>query len=164
MNRKPFLVLGANVLIDLYTSDSTIIRLINSFIGQLILPEPVLSEVRSINKVDCSELGIVLVEPKLEQVMQAASGKGALSFQDNLCLILAKDNGWTCVTNDKLLRQRCEIENIPIFWGVELICVLVERGGLSPNQAREILLKIQKINPRYITDNIIRQALKKIGL
>jgi len=29
--------------------------------------------------------------------MLAAEKKGALSFQDNMCLILAKEHGWTCV-------------------------------------------------------------------
>ncbi len=50
------------------------------------------------------EFGIKLVEPELKHVLLAAVEKGPLSFQDKLCLILAKENGWACVTNDKPLK------------------------------------------------------------
>lgn len=84
--------------------------MIYTHVGQIYLATPVLSEINEIDEGACVELGIILVEPELEQVMLAAEKKGALSFQDNLCLILAKEHGWTCVTNDKPLRQKCEIK------------------------------------------------------
>ncbi len=95
---------------------------------------------------DCIELGIKLVEPELEQAMLAAERRGALSFQDNMCLILAKENGWTCVTNDKPLRRECKLEGIPLIWGIQLICILVESGGLPVKHAKDIILEIQKNN------------------
>lgn len=77
--------------------------MICTYVGQIILATPVLSEINQIDKCVCIELGVKLIEPKLEQVMLAAVKKGPLSFQDNICLILAKKHGWTCVTNDKPL-------------------------------------------------------------
>jgi len=128
--KKHFLILDANILIDFYKCDKTIIKLICTYVGQLYLATPVLYEINEIGDSDCAELGIIIVEPELEQVMLASEKKGSLSFQDNLCLILAKNHGWTCVTNDKPLRQMCESEGVTLIWGIELICILVESGGL----------------------------------
>jgi hypothetical protein len=137
--------------------------LICTYVGRIYLATPVLNKINQIDERDCLELGIILVEPELEQVMLAAEKKGALSFQDNLCLILAKEHGWTCVTNDKPLRQKCESEGVPLIWGIELICILVESGGLPVEHARDIILEIQKINPKYITGIIVEKAFKRLG-
>ena len=162
--KRHLLILDANILIDFYKCDRTIVKLICTHVGQIYLATPVLYEINEIDESDCIGLGIVLVEPELEQVMLASEGKGPLSFQDNLCLILAKDHGWTCVTNDKPLRQKCELEGVPLIWGIELICILVESGGLPVKHAWEIILAIKKLNPKYITDDIVEKALKRIGV
>lgn len=162
MKKRKFLILDANVLIDFIKCDKTIIRLICTYVGQIYLATPVLSEIAEIDENACLELGIILAEPELEQVNSAVVEMGPLSFQDNLCLILAKENGWTCVTNDKPLRRKCEIEEVPLIWGIELICILVESGGLPPADAKDIILEIQRINPKYITDNIVEKAFIRL--
>ena len=163
ITKSQFLILDANILIDFLKCDRTIIKLISTNVGQVYLATPVLDEISEINDSDCAELGIKLVEPELDQVMLAAEKKGSLSFQDNLCLILAKSFGWTCVTNDKPLRQKCESEGVTLIWGIELICMLVESGGLPATHAREIILAIKKINPKYITASIVEKALLRLG-
>lgn len=162
--KRQFLILDANTLIDFCQSDKTIIKLICAHVGQIYLAMPVLSEIKAINKDECISLGIKLVEPELGQVMLAAKEKGSLSFQDNICLILAKDHGWTCVTNDKPLRRECRLAGIPLLWGIQLICILAESGGLPVKYAGDIILEIQKNNPKYITNNIVQKAFKRLGL
>jgi len=162
--KRRFLILDANILIDYIQCDRSIIKLICCYVGEIYLATPVLNEINQIDENDCLELGIKLVEPELEQVMLAAGGKGPLSFQDNLCLILAKENVWTCVTNDKPLRKRCQSEGVAIIWGVELICMLVESGGLPAEDAADIILKMQEINPKYITGIIVKNAFKRLGV
>lgn len=161
--KRNLLILDANILIDFCQCDRVILKLVCRYVGQIYLATPVLNEVNQINEGDCLELGIKLVEPELEHVLLAAGNKGPLSFQDNLCLILAKENGWACVTNDKPLRKRCKDQGITIIWGVELICILVEAGGLPADDASDIILKMQEINPKYITANIVKQAFKRLG-
>lgn len=165
MKRKTrrLLILDANVLIDFCKSDKTIIKLICDYVGQIYLATPILDEINDINEDECIAFGIKLVEPELDQLIQAAGKKGSLSFQDKLCMIIAKQSGWICVTNDKPLRKMCEQEGIPLFWGIELICILVESGGLLASQARGIILDIQKLNPKYITDSIVKRAFKRLG-
>ena len=160
--RKHLLILDANVLIDFYKCDNTLIKLICSHVGQIYLSVTTLSEINEIDEGICSELGIILVEPELDQVILASAEKGPLSFQDNLCLLLAKEHGWTCVTNDKPLRRRCELKGVPLIWGIELICLLVENGGLSIEHAKAIILQIQQNNPRYITEDVVQKAFKRL--
>lgn len=112
--KRLFLILDANILIDFFKCDHTIIQLICRHVGQIFLATPVLNEIKEIDESDCIELGIILVEPELQQVMFASEKKGPLAFQDKLCLILAKEQGWTCVTNDVPLRKKCESEGVPL--------------------------------------------------
>lgn len=160
---KRFLIVDANILIDFSKSDRTVIKLICKHVGQIFLATPVLDEISEIDHGDCAELGIVLVEPELEHLLLAGQGSGPLSFQDKLCLILAKENNWTCVTNDKPLRQKCETEGVPLIWGVELICILVECCGLPKENAKAIIVKMQMANPKYITDSIVKRAFERLG-
>jgi len=156
MSEKLSLMADANVIIDYLKCDRSVIRLINSYVGQLYLATPLLNEIDEMDESNCLELEIKLVEPELHQMILASQNIGALSFQDNLCLLLAQKNGWTLVTNDKALRKRCEKEGIPLIWGIELICILVEAGGLPPDNAKKIISDIQEINP-YITNKIVKR-------
>jgi len=156
--------MDANILIDFCKCDKAITKMICQNIGQIHLTTPVLDEINEIDVDDCLEMGIILVEPELEMAILAAEQKGPLSFEDNLCLLMAKQYGWTCVTNDKPLRRKCESEGVPLFWGIELICILVEAGGCLADQAKEMILEIQKLNPKYITDSIVKNAFKRLGI
>lgn len=66
--------------------------------------------------------------------------------------------------NDKPLRRMCKKEGIPLIWGIQLICILVESGGLPVKHARDIILEIQGNNPKYITDTIVQKAFKRLGI
>ena len=162
--KKPFLILDANILIDFFKYDWALLKLISAHVGQIHLATPVLSEVDQIDESDCERFGIKLIEPALEHVISASQAKGALSFQDNLCLILAKKHGLTCVSNDKPLRSKCQDEKVPVIWGIELICILVEKDGLPVEQAKNIIKGIQESNPKYITDSIVINAFHRLGL
>lgn len=87
-----------------------------------------------------------------------------LSFQDRLCLIIAKDKGWTLVTNDRPLRKECEREGITVVWGIELVGNLVESGGLPPFIAKEIIHCIHKNNPKYSSTDVVQKAFNILGI
>lgn len=163
--KQPFLIVDANILIDYFKCDKTIIKLICTYVGPIHLATPVLSEVNEISESDCLELGITLVEPDLDQMILAGTERrGPLSFHDHLCLILSKDHGWTCVTNDKPLRRECTAEGVPLIWGIELICNLVESDGLPAEHAKDIILCIHQNNPRYIGEAIVRRAFERLQI
>src|SRR5687768_9406067 len=114
---KAVLVMDANVLIDLWEADRNAIRLISDHVGQVHVPLPVLrEEVNQIDEAEYVTLGIVPVDPPFSTAANAAARRAGLSFHDHLCLLLARDNGWTCVTNDKRLRRECAAEEVPVLW------------------------------------------------
>ncbi len=164
--RKPQhpLILDANILVDYVPCDNTVIKLISTHVGHIHVATPVLHEVKQITEHDCLNLGITLVEPQVEQLISAAHGRGPLSLQDHLCVLLAKERGWTCVTNDRPLRRECAVQGVPLIWGIELICKLVETGGLSQESAKDIILCIHQNNPRYISWDIVQSALVRLGM
>jgi hypothetical protein len=55
-DKKHFLILDANVLIDYCKSDRTIIKSICGHVGQVYLAMPVLSELSEIDEDDCLTL------------------------------------------------------------------------------------------------------------
>lgn len=98
------LVIDANVLIDYATTDESVLALAARHFGRFIVPLPVLDEVELLDAVAYERLGIEVVEPTLEQLLEAGAERGRLSFEDRLCLVVARDAGWLCVTNDRRLR------------------------------------------------------------
>lgn len=162
--QKSFLILDANVLIDIVSCDLTLLSLISEFVGPIRLATTIIDEVKALTPEVCRELGIHLVEPTLEQVIAAAEKPKPLSFQDQVCLLLAEENNWICVSNDKPLRKQCELNNVDVMWELEMLCLLVEAGGLTALQCKTIILDIQKNNPRYITDEIIKRAFHRLKI
>ena len=156
------LIIDANTLIDYLQTDSTILKLISTYIGPVTIPSPILDEVKLLTESDCVNLGLRVIEPSLERVIEAISKRGRLSFPDHLCLIVARANEWICVTNDVALRNACVKEGVQIYWGVEVICLLVERNALPALDAKEIISGIHQVNPRYINGTVVERAFARI--
>lgn len=160
---KGFLLMDASVLIDLCVADPTLVKLVSDHIGRVHVPTPVLlEEVEQVRREDWSALGIVPVEPSLETAALAAKRRPGLSFHDLLCLFLARDNGWTCVTNDARLRRECAAERVPVLWGLELIALLVEGEVLDVAAAAALGSAIRRANPAFITEGLLARFLERI--
>lgn len=161
---KGFLIIDAVALIDFRDSDPTILKLISSNLGQLHVATLVLDEVKSFDESDCAKYGVIVIEPSFEQLESAISKQSqlkTLSLPDLICLILAKENGWTCITNDKRLRRECQNEGIKILWGLEALVILAENKVLSVKEAKEIARNICKINI-YLTESILNRFYERI--
>lgn len=160
--RRP-LIIDANVLIDYCETDRSILPLISVHLGPVHVATPVLhEEVEQLDETECRSLRVELVEPSLELAAAAAARRGALSFHDNLCLLLARENRWVCVTNDGALRRACEADGVPTYWGLETIAMLSEGRALTTSEAAELGRAIQRVNPRFISEAILERFLKRI--
>jgi len=114
------LLMDANVLIDYRDSDLEILALVSRHVGPLHVLSTILAgEVPRVGDDDCARLGLNVIEPELEQVLRAGATRGRLSFGDHLCLIVAADGGYACVTNDRALRSACEAEQVETIWGLD---------------------------------------------
>jgi hypothetical protein len=156
MSKLRLLLVDACVLIDFAKSDTSVITLASRYVGEVHVATPVFEEVHDLDPAMAASLGIKLFEPPLEMLAAAAAQRGRLSFQDRLCVLAAKAKGWTCVSNDRRLRESCEAESVPVMWGFELLAVLVEKKALSPTAARDIAKTIAASNKR-----IGRQVLQR---
>jgi len=96
-----------------------------------------------------------VIDESVEVLSLAAEERGPLSFEDRVCLVLARDNRWACVTNEKPLHRECERENVPSIWGLRLMIELVRAGQLTRETAMETARAIQAANPGYVTDEIM---------
>ena len=103
-----------------------------------------------------------VIEPELEQLIRAGATRGRLSFGDHLCLIVASDGGYACMTNDRALRSACDAEQVETIWGLELMTKLVELRILSAGEALAVAGKIHEANPLHITANLIARFKRKV--
>jgi predicted nucleic acid-binding protein len=166
MNQEPAAPTGfvpdANVLIDYANTDKEILSLIVQHMAAIYIPSPVLAEVRQLPLREARRLGLQVLEPSLAEATEAAVGGGSISFQDRLCLIIARTNGWTCLTNDKPLRKACHGAAVASMWGLEAMRVLVGSRHLSVERASATAERIADTN-RYITQVILRRFHEQIG-
>ncbi len=97
-----------NVLIDYANSELSVLTLAAHHIGPLYVPNVVLDEVEQLTEGDCESFGLTVLDEPVEILLAAGEKRGALSFEDHVCLLLAKDNDWICVSNDKPLHRACD--------------------------------------------------------
>lgn len=142
------LLVDANVLIDFATTDRTVLSRVARHLGAIHVPRDVLAEVDQLDEAACTELGLVVIDGTIEQLAEAGAARGRLSFEDRVCLILARDHGWTCVTNDGALRRECAAAGIAVMWGLELMLELVAAGGMRADEAIAVAEAIGRANPR----------------
>lgn len=156
------LLVDANVLIDFCTADLTALALVSRHLWPVLVPTPLLGEVRQISAPDCDRHGLKLHQPSPEQLLAAGTRRRSLSFLDHLCLIVARDEGWVCATNDKVLRKECRVEGVRTRWGLELLVALVEAEHLTRASAVNIAHEIHTNNRYHITRTILARFEQRL--
>ena len=131
------LIVDANVLIDYAKADLSVLALVVEYLGPVHVVRDVLAEVNQLDEEACEHLGVQVVDGTLDQILEAGARRGSLSFADRMCLILARDESWTCVSNDGPLRRACEADGVSVLWGLQLILELVHMGGMDEDLATE---------------------------
>ena len=163
MSQRGFLVIDANVLVDYQAADLAILALVNRHVGVVHILTTMLAEVEGFDESDCERLGFRVVEPTFAQVAEAAAPAGRLSFQDRTCLLVCRDHGWTCVSNDRALRKACESDGIEVVWGLELMLELVRHGHLPAEHASEAAERIHLANPVFVSSAILAAFRMKLA-
>jgi rRNA-processing protein FCF1 len=126
-NKPTGLIADANVLIDYADSTMSVLKLISQHIAPIHVPSPVFQEVAQLSEEKAINLGINVVEPALEQALEAQAEQGSTSFQDRLCFVTVRDMGCSVLTNDVALRKACDNNGIGCLWGMEAMAILVKR-------------------------------------
>jgi len=163
MSTPGFLLVDANVLVDYQAADLAILSLVSRHVGTVHIVSTVLAEVDGLDESECERLGFRVVEPTLAQATEAASPNGRLSFQDRTCLVVCRDNGWTCVSNDKALRRSCDAVGVVVRWGLELMLELVQGGHLPAEDADDAAERIHRANPVFLNATILAAFREKLA-
>lgn len=155
-------IADANVLIDYAQTSPDILGLVARHIGPVYVAAAVLDEVEQLDEAQCQAIGLTPVEGSLAQMTEAAQRGGPLSFEDKLCLVLARDNGWACLSNDGPLREACKAQGVSVVWGLEIMLWLVQASHLDADKAIEVAEAIHLSNPLYITRKIITTFRQRV--
>jgi rRNA-processing protein FCF1 len=155
-------ITDANVLIDYLATDRRILKLIAGLFKEVFIPEDVLDEVKQITAKQITACGFTVYYPDPETYYMAANTENGLSFEDNICIIDSKRFGWGIVTNDTKMRSKCEEEGVELFWGLQLMVILVEKGRLTKEAAIKAGEKISGSNARITAKNL-KEFINKIN-
>ncbi|MDA3927169.1 MAG: hypothetical protein PF904_21050 [Kiritimatiellae bacterium] len=148
-DRVPAVISDANVLIDYISVERTkVLRLVAEHLFAIKIPRSILEEVNDLSEDQAEALGMEVIDGSLIQIQEASYRGGALSQPDKLCFVIARDNQWAIWTSDKPLHTKCEQENIPVYWGLELMIELTKRELITPEYAIETAERIEQVNQR----------------
>ena len=157
-------IADANVLIDYAKTSPEILGLVADHVGPVYVAAAVLDEVEQLDEAQCQAIGLTVVDGTLAQLTEASQRGGPLSFEDKLCLVLARDHGWACLSNDGPLRDACAAQGVSVVWGLEIMLQLVEAGHLGVDKAIAVADAIHAVNPLYITQKIVSAFRRKVQL
>lgn len=160
-HRFEAIISDANVLIDYVKANKKVLHLAVKHLCDIYVPIEVFKEVKDITRNELEKLGISIFEPTLGQVINAAKRPFGLSFEDQLCLLIAKEQGWVCATNDKQLRGQCDKDGVEVIWGLEIMVLLNKEGYLDRAEAEKIAEKIGE-NNRYIGKELVKKFVAKL--
>ncbi|MBN2339255.1 MAG: hypothetical protein JXP48_12015 [Acidobacteria bacterium] len=161
--KSPILLIDANVLIDYQKSDLAVLELAAHYVGEIHVLTAIIEEVDGLAAGDFERLGLKVDDPDVNQLLRAGRRRGPLSFGDYLCLIVAADAGFTCVTNDKSLRKACLDEGVAVMWGLELMVKLVQANSLRAAEAVNIARRIHGSNPLHIPQPLLDRFAEKVA-
>jgi hypothetical protein len=158
------LLADADVLIDYVEADPDVLALCVLHFAAVHVMQTTLDEVDGFTTSQCERLGIEVISVESAVLTRASEERLGLSIPDTICLLVAEEREWTCVTNEKALRKRCDERHIRVRRGLNLMIELVRGRHLGPKRAEKIARAIQESNPEHIHDGVIAEFLKEIGL
>ncbi len=120
-------LLDADVLIDYRKSELGVLKLVTRHVGRLAVIPSTLEEVRGVTTTECAQLGIEVVEVKTGQMLRATKVEPSVSFNDHLCLVVCREAGGMCATNDGALRRLCRRHGVETPYGLSLMVELGHR-------------------------------------
>lgn len=156
-------IFDACVLIDYLNVDETFLKLIGENDKPISIVLSVMNdEVEGLTKTKAAKLSMRILEPTLDQMVEAADASEGIgpSYHDMLSLILARDLKGTCVTAEKALYNKCKAERVSVCRGFEPLLNLIEKKALDKKTATRFVKMVIESNPR-LTMSIYRDFKSK---
>jgi len=156
-------IIDACVLIDYVNVDISVLSRFAKKFGEVTVAlDTLVEEVEGLDVASCYRAGISVYEPNADQLEAAGQPKGQLSFHDKLLFLLARDNGWTAITNDVGLTRACREVGISVVRGLRPLIELVKAGDLSRKEAEKSVKMMISAN-KYLDNWLFMEFRKKVG-
>lgn len=149
------LLVHADVLIGYLQSDLATLGLVAKHVGRVVVLESAIDEVPELTARQCRCVGITMATAETARMFQAAAVESNVSFNDGLCLVTCREERWTCVTNDRVLRRLCRQHGVATRYGLGLMVDLVTAGVLTHQRATAIARKVQASNPFLVDERVL---------
>lgn len=140
----------ANVLIHFLEADEQILRVSSTAVAPIKVPLPVFNEVKHLTEARCKKLSLEIELGTTDQLLEAAANRGALSFADWTCWILARDHSYVVLTADGPLRDKCQAHGTSTLRTFDVLVELVERNLLRAAAACAVAKRIRDRNEKFI--------------
>jgi hypothetical protein len=157
------LVADGGILSDFVEADVSVLGLIAKCLGPLQVPSLILPQVKNLDVQSCKRLGLGVIECTVEQMLEAGFWNAGLSFEDRICMIIARDVNSTCVTNEFVLQKACAQIGVETLGGLDLIVELRRRLHISASRAEKILRALHSANPYQISNGILTQYQRVVS-
>ena len=164
MSRDPgkSFIVDASVLIDYCQSDLSIFSKLSQHVGIVHIARSTFDKVEELTETEAGKHHLVIDTPDIDTLIEASAKRGKLAYDDRETMLLAKKNGWTCITNDKALREECRVEGVACLWGLEPMKLLVGYAMISGSAAVAVARKIRATNGLFITSAIVGRFERQI--
>lgn len=155
------LITDSCVLIDYANFGRDALKLLAHSVRVVVPRILLIEEVRGLGLGDAASLGLDVYDPPIESLAEAARMPRPLSEYDWLCLIVARDNRWTCVSNDKKLRSQCAATGVKTKWSLEPLLMLVEQRQLTRARAEKIAKAMAEQN-KFLGSQVLERFISRI--
>lgn len=156
------LLADADVLIDYRETDLSVLKEVGTHVARLAVLAETLEEVRGVDGRTCAALRIEVIEPETSMLVEATQQDTRVSFNDRLCFLVCREQGWTCVTNDGALRRLCRRHDVNVRYGLGLMVDLVARGAINQRRAVTIARRMQEANPLHINERVMTRFFEAL--
>lgn len=156
-------ILDANVIIDLRNSDHLdLTESLAQTVGVFVVEET-REKVNGLSKTLCKSLGLSILEPTLEEILDAASFQDEvpqLAEDDALTLAVGFKRNLNIVSNDTRVRKFSDAKNHSSHGGFFLLLFLFDKNILTKNECLEVANDISKTN-KWMSKKVF-EDLKKL--
>ena len=157
----PVLITDSCVLIDYIKSARDALRMLTRMVRFVVPRILLVEEVHDLTVDEAESLGLEVFDAPIEVLGEATRMPRPLSNFDWLCLILARDNRWTCVSNDRRLRAQCNSMGVETQWSLDPLLMLVRQKKLTKERAEKIVREMAKQN-RFIGVRVVTAFVSRI--
>lgn len=156
------MLLDACVLADCCDVDPRILASYARNLGAIYITPAVLRQAAQGRTVDIASLGLLLVSPSVSHLEAAAKGRGRLSVDERIGVLMAQSHGWSGVSNEIGLHEEAVNMAVPTLWATQIIERLVEAKLCSHSEGEAWAQKMLQVNPG-IRKNVPAPTRRPLG-